>query len=152
MAQDKKKSIARNKKAYADFEILERLEAGIMLTGNEIKSIRQGKINLKGSYIDIRNEEAFTEGMHISSYQYGRDPQYEPTRKRKLLLHKKEINKLIGSFNAKGYTIIPLEVYLKRGIAKVLIGLCKGKKKYDRRQELRKKTQEMEIKHALKRY
>ena len=145
------KQIAQNKQAYFNYEVLEYIEAGIILTGPEIKSIRTGNVNLKGSYVSEEKGELFIKGMHISEYPYMKTPQ-DPLRERKLLLHKKEVSKLIGKLSEQGLAIIPLKIYLKKGYCKLLIGLCKGKKKYDKRKDLKKKAQDMEVKRALKNY
>lgn len=166
-----KKVVAKNKKAFADFEILDQIEAGIVLTGSEIKSVRSGQINLKGSHVEIylagsataikkhRSSaptpkppapEAFAENIHISPYKHSHEKPLDPKRKRKLLLHRKEIQKLESQRKEKGFTIVPLEIYLKKGRAKLLIGLARGKKKYDKRTELKKKAQNLEIRRALR--
>lgn len=142
---------ARNKKAFADFEVLEKFEAGIQLNGAEVKSIREKKLNLKGGYVDVWGGEAWMYNVHISPYRYTHE-KLDPTRKRKLLLHEKEIAKLASQLELKGLTIIPLEIFAKKGLIKVLIGICRGKKKYDRRAELKKRAQEREISQALKKY
>ena len=128
-----------NRKANYDYEILESIEAGIVLTGTEIKSIRNGLANLKDSYAIIKNEEAFILNMHISSYEQGNRFNHEETRTRKLLLHKKEILKLRDKVNINGYTLIPLKLYFKKNKAKLLIGLAKGKKNYDKRESMKER-------------
>lgn len=146
--------LSQNKKAFADFEILEKIEAGIELTGPEVKSVRQSQANLKGSYVETKNDEAFTKNIHISPYRQAASQQkeYNPTRKRKLLLHKKEIHKLENALNEKGTTIVPLDFHLKGNRIKLLIGVCRGKRKKDRRDELKKKAQNLEIRRSLKKY
>ena len=139
----------KNKKAYFDYEILEELEAGIVLKGTEIKSIRNGKANLKDSYAIIKNNEIFILNMHISPYEQGNIFNHEETRTRKLLLHKKEILKLIGLTSQKGYTLVPISIYFKRSLVKLELGIGKGKKLYDKREDLKKKDQEMYIKKHL---
>lgn len=146
------KSLAKNKKAYFDYEVLDQIEAGIELTGSEVKSCREGKINFKGSFVDIWNEEVFVNEMHISRYRHSSEKDYNPTRKRKLLLHKKETGKLAGKLNEQGITIVPLEIFLKGVIIKCLIGLCRGKKKFDKRETLKKRAQTLEINRALKKF
>ncbi|MFE8696582.1 SsrA-binding protein SmpB [Cytobacillus sp. FJAT-53684] len=144
------KMIAQNKKAYHDFSIEETYEAGIVLQGTEIKSIRQGKVNLKESYARIDKGEVFLIGMHISPYEQGNRYNHDPLRERKLLLHNKEISKLIGETKEIGYSLVPLKLYLKNGYAKVLIGLAKGKKKYDKREDLKKKEAKREVERAFR--
>jgi len=145
-------SIAKNKKAFHDYEILEGFEAGIVLNGDEVKSIRGGLANLKGAFIDVTNEEAFLNESHISRYKFSSSNEFNPTRKRKLILHKKEIIKIENAIKQKGVTAIPLEFYTKKGLIKVSIGICRGKKLYDKRETLRKKDQEMDIKRQLKKF
>ena len=140
----------KNKKAYFDYEILEELEAGIVLKGTEIKSIRNGKANLKDSYAIIKNNEIFILNMHISPYEQGNIFNHEETRTRKLLLHKKEILKLRDSLEIKGLTLIPLKLYFKDNCAKILLGLAKGKKLYDKRESIKKRENDIEIKKSLK--
>lgn len=144
------KTIAQNKKARHDFSIEETFEAGIVLQGTEIKSIRNGRINLKDSFARINKGEVYLHNMHISPYEQGNIYNHEPTRARKLLLHRKEINQLIGQTQQKGYSLVPLKVYIKNGVAKVLIGLGRGKKKYDKREDLKRKQQKREIDRAIK--
>jgi SsrA-binding protein len=134
------KIVAQNKKAYHDYFVLEKLEAGIELFGTEVKSIRQGKCSIKEAYVTIDHGEAFVEGMNISPYEKGNIFNREPLRRRRLLLHKSEILRLQGQVQTKGYTIMPLQVYFKRGLVKVEIGLARGKKLYDKRDDLRKKA------------
>ena len=140
-----------NKKARYDYEILERYEAGIVLTGNEIKSIRKGSCNLKDSYVLVKNNEVFVLNMHISNYDKGLDNQDE-TRTRKLLLNRKEINKLQGTVEIKGYTIIPVRLYLKGNIVKLEIAVAKGKHTYDKKEAIKKRDTERETARALKNY
>ena len=140
-----------NKKARFDYEILERYEAGIVLTGNEIKSIRKGSCNLKDSYVLVKNGEVFVLGMHISNYDKGLDNQDE-TRTRKLLLNRKEINKLQGIVEIKGYTIIPVRLYLKGNIVKLEIAVAKGKHTYDKKEAIKKRDTERETARTLKNY
>ncbi|HLR61292.1 MAG TPA: SsrA-binding protein SmpB [Lentibacillus sp.] len=145
------KTIAQNKKARHDFFIEETYEAGLVLRGTEIKSIRAGRINLKDSHarIDHRGEVQLV-NMHIAPYEQGNQFNHDPTRSRKLLLHRKEIDKLVGQIHQKGYSLIPLKVYIKNGVAKVLIGLGKGKKKYDKREDLKRKQMKRDADRAVK--
>ena len=144
------KLVANNKKAYHDYFIEEKYEAGIVLHGTEVKSMRMGKCSIKESFIRIENGEIFAYGMHVSPYEKGNIFNKDPLRTKKLLLHKKEINKLMGKIAEKGYTLVPLQVYFKDGRAKVEIGLAKGKKLYDKRQEIAKKDQRREAEKELK--
>lgn len=139
-----------NRKAKFDYEIIEEYETGIVLTGTEIKSIRNGKANLKDSYGVIRKGELFLLNMHISHYEQGNIFNHDETRTRKLLMHKKEIIKLNNSIQTLGYTLVPLKLYFKSGKAKILLGLAKGKKTYDKRESLKKKDIEREIKKNYK--
>lgn len=144
------KSISKNKKAWHDYTILETFEAGIVLTGTEVKSIRQGKLNLKDCYARINDNEIFVEGMHISPYDHGNIFNVDPMRIRKLLMHKFEIRKLYARTKQDGLTLIPLSVYFKRGKMKVEIGLAKGKKNYDKRADIAKKEAAKRIERTLK--
>ena len=139
-AKEAIKLVANNKKAYHDYFIEEKYEAGIELFGTEVKSIRQGKCSIKEAYVNIDNGEAFVEGMNISPSEKGNIFNREPLRKRRLLLHKREIMKLAGQVQAKGYTLMPLQVYFKNGRVKIEIGLARGKKLYDKRDDLKKKA------------
>jgi len=150
MSKESIKLIANNKKAYHDFFIEEKYEAGISLYGTEIKSIRMGKCSIKEAYIEINKGEAFIVGMNISPYEKGNIFNKDPLRVRKLLLHKVEISKLLGKSSEKGYTIMPLQVYLKDGKAKVEIGLARGKKLYDKREAIAKKDQKRELEREFK--
>ena len=142
--------IADNRKARHDFNIHETYEAGIALTGTEIKSIRNSRINLKDGFVRIRNGEAYLFNVHISPYEQGNIFNHDPLRTRKLLLHKRQIRKLETEAKNAGMTIVPLKVYLKDGYAKVLIGLAKGKKDYDKRESLKRKDQDRQIQRVLK--
>lgn len=144
------KPLAQNKKASHDYFIEETYEAGLVLTGTEIKSIRAGKCNMSDSFATIRNGEAFVNNMHISPYEQGNRYNTDPTRARKLLLKRKEIDKLFGSIKREGYTLVPLKIYTKNGFAKLLLGLGKGKKQYDKRETARKKDAQRAIQRALK--
>lgn len=151
MAQtDNIKLISNNKKAYHDFFIEEKFEAGIELYGTEIKSVRMGNVNLKDSWISIKNLEAFVMGMHISPYEKGNIFNKDPLRIRKLLLHKKEILKLFSKVAQDGYSIVPLSIYLKGSKAKMEIALAKGKKLYDKRDDAAKKSAKRDIERAVK--
>ena len=131
---------ANNPKAGFDYEILETIEAGIVLQGHEVKSIKTGKVSIKGSYVKILNEEAFLIGAVIPPYQPANTPKnYDPQRSRKLLLSRKEISKLIGNSQSSGLTLVPLKLYDKRGLIKLLVGIARGKKKYDKRETIHKK-------------
>ena len=144
MAKDAIKLISQNKKAYHDYFILETFQCGIALTGTEVKSVRAGRCNLKDSYVMIENGEAILTGMHISPYEQGNIFNHDPMPGRKLLLHKYEINKLQGAVTKDGLTIVPLKVYFKGSLVKVDIGIAKGKKLYDKRQDIAKKDQKRE--------
>ncbi|WP_054754678.1 SsrA-binding protein SmpB [Piscibacillus salipiscarius] len=143
-------AIATNRKARHDFFIEETYEAGMVLKGTEIKSIRAGRVNLKDAFARISKGEAYVHNLHISPYEQGNQFNHEPTRARKLLLHKSEINKLIGKTQQKGYSLVPLKIYIKNGVAKLLIGLGKGKKKYDKREDLKQKAMKRDVERALK--
>lgn len=150
MAKTAGKMIANNKKAYHDYFILETYEAGIALHGTEVKSLRMGKCSVKESFIRIENGEMFLYGMHISPYEKGNIFNKDPLRVRKLLLHKGEINKMLGKTKEKGIAIVPLKVYFKGSLVKVEIGLAKGKKLYDKRQDIAKKDQKREAQRDFK--
>lgn len=150
MAKDKGTAIAQNKKAYHDYFVEEEYEAGIELAGTEVKSIREGKVNLKDSYVSVKTGEAFLLGMHISPYERGNIFNKDPLRTRKLLLHKREISKLIVLSQQDGYTIIPLKLYFKGSYVKVLLGVCKGKKNYDKRAAIAEKDSKRRIDRAIK--
>lgn len=139
------KIIAKNRKATYEYFIEEAYEAGVALSGTEVKSIRQGKVNIKESFASIDNGEAYINGMHISPYEQGNIYNKDPLRKRKLLLHKNEIRKLIGYTSQQGYSLIPLNVYLKNGLVKIEIAVGKGKKQYDKRQDIAKKDAQRRI-------
>lgn len=144
------KLIAKNPTARHNYTITDTFEVGIVLTGTEIKSIRNGKVNIKDTYVMIKNGEAYIYGMHISPYEHGNIFNKDPLRDRKLLLHKKEIFKLFGMIKQKGVSLIPLELYFKDSKVKVGIGIGKGKKLYDKREDMAKRDAEMRIKRALK--
>ena len=144
------KIIAKNPTAYHNYTIEDTLEAGIVLSGTEIKSIRTGKVNLKDTYASIKNGEAYIYGMHISPYEHGNIFNKDPLRDRKLLIHKKEIHKLLGLIKQKGYNLIPIELYFKGSFVKLKLGIGKGKKLYDKRQDLAKKDAQRQINMQLK--
>ena len=150
MAKKIGKMIASNKKAYHDYFILDTYEAGIVLHGTEVKSLRMGKCSIKESFIRIENGEVFIYGMHISPYEKGNIFNKDPLRVKKLMLHKAEINKLIGKTKEKGMAIVPLKVYFKGSLVKVELGLAKGKKLYDKRQDIAKKDQQREASRDFK--
>lgn len=150
MAKETQKLIANNKKAYHDYFIDETFEAGIVLHGTEVKSMRMGKCSIKESFIRIENGEVFVYGMHVSPYEKGNIFNKDPLRVKKLLMHKYEINKLLGKIKEKGYTLVPLQVYFKDGRAKVEIGLARGKKLYDKREAIAKKDQRREAEKDFK--
>ncbi|EPY2525989.1 SsrA-binding protein SmpB [Listeria monocytogenes] len=144
------KLVTQNKKARHDYAIEETFEAGIVLQGTEIKSVRNARVNLKDSYARIDKGEIFLHNMHISPYEQGNRYNHDPLRTRKLLLHKKQISRLIGETKESGYSIVPLKMYIKDGYAKVLIGVARGKKKYDKRQDLKQKEAKRDIERAFK--
>jgi SsrA-binding protein len=144
------KLVANNKKAYHDYFIDEKYECGIALHGTEVKSLRMGKCSIKEAFIRIENGEVFIYGMHISPYEKGNIFNKDPLRTRKLLMHKQEINKLLGKIKEKGYTLVPLQVYFSNGKAKVEIGLAKGKKLYDKRDDIAKKDARREVERSFK--
>lgn len=151
MAMEKgSRLIANNKKAYHDYFIEETYEAGIALHGTEVKSLRMGKCSIKESFVRIENEEVYIYGMHISPYEKGNIFNRDPLRVKKLLLHKSEIRKMKGKIAEKGYTLVPLKVYFNRSLVKVEIGLAKGKKLYDKRQDIAKKDQRREAERDFK--
>ncbi len=144
------KTLAENRKARHDYFVEEAFEAGIALVGTEVKSIRNGRANLKDSYGDVRNGEIFIRNMHVSPYDFGNIFNVDPLRDRKLLMHKSEIRKLIGLVSQDGYTLIPLSLYLKDGRVKVALGLCKGKKNYDKRDSMLEKAHKRDIEREFK--
>jgi len=144
------KIVATNRKAYHDFFIEEKLEAGIVLQGTEVKSLREGRANLKDSYAMVKGEEVFLIGCHISPYSHGNIMNPDPERTRKLLLHKKEIKRLLGMLTIKGYTLVPLGIYFKESHVKVELGLAKGKKQYDVRESLKEKEAQREMERGKK--
>lgn len=148
--KESQKLIANNKKAYHDFFIDETYECGIALHGTEVKSMRMGKCSIKEAFVRIEDGEVFVYGMHVSPYEKGNIFNKDPLRVKKLLLHKYEINKLLGKIKEKGYTLVPLQVYFKDGKVKVEIGLARGKKLYDKRQDIAKKDQRREAERDFK--
>lgn len=150
MSKNEIQVIARNKKAYHDYFVLDKYEAGIELYGTEIKSIRQGKVNLKDSFCSVDDGEMYAIGMHISPYEQGNIFNRDPMRKKKLLLHKKEIMKLFGQSREQGLSIVPLELYIRKGRAKLEIGLCKGKKLHDKRDVAAKRDAQRTIEREFK--
>ena len=150
MAKERKKIIANNKKAFYDYFIEDKYEAGIELVGTEVKSLRMGKCSIKEAFVRIQKGEVFIYGMHISPYEKGNIFNRDPLRARKLLLHRYEIRKIEGQIAQKGYTLVPLNVYLKGSLMKVEIGLAKGKKQYDKRQDIAKKDQRREAEKQFK--
>lgn len=150
MAKESMKLVANNKKAYHDYFVDEKFEAGLVLHGTEVKSLRLGKCSIKEAFIRIENGEVWVYGMHISPYEMGNIFNKDPLRPKKLLLHKYEINKLLGKIKEKGFTLVPLQVYFKEGKAKIEMGLCRGKKLYDKRQDIAKKDQRREAEKDFK--
>jgi SsrA-binding protein len=150
MAKEAKKTIAQNKKARHDYFIEETFEAGIVLSGTEVKSIRLGKVSIKDSYAIIKSNEVFIFGMHVSPYEQGNIFNKDPLRDRKLLMHRFEINKLIGAIQQKGMSLVPIELYFRNGKVKLELGLGKGKKLYDKREDIAKKDAMREIDRRMK--
>jgi SsrA-binding protein len=150
MSKEDIKIIARNRKARHEYHIEETYEAGIVLEGTEVKSIRQGRVNLKDSFAIVENEELFLYNMHIAHYKQGNRYNHDPERVRKLLLHKRQIRSLIGRTKQKGHTLVPLKLYFKRNLIKVELALGKGKNLHDKREDIKKKTAQREIERAFK--
>ncbi|MBS7303517.1 MAG: SsrA-binding protein SmpB [Lachnospiraceae bacterium] len=150
MAKESMKLVANNKKAYHDYFVDEKYEAGLSLHGTEVKSLRMGRCSIKEAFIRIENGEVFAYGMHISPYEMGNIFNKDPMRPKKLLMHKSEIHKLLGKLKEKGFTLVPLQVYFKDGKAKIEIGLCRGKKLYDKRQDIAKRDQRREAEKDFK--
>ncbi|WP_308654793.1 SsrA-binding protein SmpB [uncultured Anaerococcus sp.] len=146
------KLLANNKKAYHDYFIEEKYEAGLSLLGSEVKSIKKGKVSIKKSFISDRKGEMFIYGMHVTPYSQAYDKDIDPTRTRRLLLHKKEINKLIGKKTQAGYTVVPLKIYERDGLVKLELALAKGKKQYDKRETIKAKDDKRKMDRALKNY
>jgi SsrA-binding protein len=150
-ANDAEKTVASNRKARHDYEILERFEAGIVLTGSEVKSLRQGRASLAEAYARIRGGEAWLENMHIPPYEQGEKRGYDPLRDRKLLLHRREIDRLIGKQKEQSLALVPMRVYFSHGLAKVELGLGRGKREYEKRQATLKRQAEREMERATSR-
>ena len=150
LAKESKKLIANNKKVYHDYFLEEKYEAGISLAGTEVKSLRMGKCSIKEAFIRIENEEVIIYGMHVSPYEKGNIFNKDPLRPKKLLMHKQEIRRLIGKIKEKGYTLVPVEVYFSGSLVKVEIALARGKKLYDKRQDIAKKDQKREAARDFK--
>lgn len=150
--KDNSKTIANNKKARKDYTLEDIYEAGIVLKGTEVKSIRNNKVSINEAYCSLDKGEVFINNMHISPYEFGNRFNQDPIRRRKLLLNRREINKIVGKINEKGYTLIPLSVNLRNGLIKIDIALAKGKKNYDKRQDIAKRDADKRIEQALKRF
>jgi SsrA-binding protein len=150
MKQPNIKIVCQNKKARYDYEILEVIEAGMVLLGTEVKSLRQGRAHLKDSYARVKDGELFLMQSHISPYSHAYHDNHDPDRVRKLLVHKREIKRLQGKTQEKGLTLVPLKIYLKNGKAKVELGLARGKRTYDKRETLKRKTEQRELERAIK--
>ena len=148
-AAERKQSVARNPKSTYDYHILESWETGIVLTGTEVKALRSGKASIKEAYARVKNGEVFLEGMNITPYEQGNRYNHDPVRARKLLLHRREIEKLVGAVEQQGLTLIPLELYFKNGRAKVALALGKGKKQHDKREAIKRRIQEREVARAV---
>lgn len=144
------RTVAQNRKAYHDYFVEEKIECGISLFGTEVKSIRQGRVNLKESWAQVRKGEIWVEGMHISPYEQGNIFNRDPLRAKKLLLHRREIHKLEAQVMRQGFTLVPLELYFKNGRVKMQLGLCKGKQLHDKRDSMARKDSEREIQRALR--
>ena len=142
--------VAQNRKAFHDFFIDETYEAGLALVGTEVKSLREGRVQLRDSYAEVKGGELFLVGVHISPYMQGNIWNHDPMRRRKLLLHKSELHRIAGKVNERGYTLVPTKVYFKDGLAKVEIGLARGKKQYDKRADLAKREAEREVERAFR--
>ncbi|MCL1632941.1 SsrA-binding protein SmpB [Sporolactobacillus sp. CPB3-1] len=150
MGKGESRVLAQNRKAHHDYFIEETVEAGLVLQGTEIKSIRRGKVNIQDAFARVENGEAFVYNMHISQYEQGNRYNHDPLRTRKLLMHQKEISKLGAEAGKTGYALVPLKVYIKNGFAKVLIGLGRGKKMYDKRESMKQQTAKREMARALR--
>ena len=146
------KIVATNRKAFHDYHIVETIEAGIVLTGTEIKSVREGKVNLRDGYATVRKGEVWLINVHIAPYSHGNRDNHEPRRERKLLLHRREINRLIGKVNERGWTIVPLRMYLRRNKAKVELALVRGKRLHDKREAIARRDVDRDLRRALKEY
>jgi SsrA-binding protein len=147
-AADGRKIVASNRKARHDYDLLETLECGVILTGSEVKSLRAGQVVLKDAYAEIRGGEMWLYSLHIAPYQFARGGGHDPERPRKLLLHRREIERLIGKVNEQGLTLIPTSIYFSHGLAKVEIALARGRRKYDKRQAIREREEKREMDRA----
>jgi SsrA-binding protein len=145
---DSRTTVARNPKATYDYHILDTHEAGLVLTGTEVKSLRAGKVSIKEAYARIRNGQAFIDGMSITPYEQGNRYNHDPVRSRKLLLHRREIERLVGALEQKGLTLVPLELYFRKGRAKIVIAVGRGKKNHDRREDIKRREADREIARA----
>lgn len=152
MGNDPIKIIAINRKARHDFFIEDEYEAGMVLTGTEVKSLRLGKVNLKDTYAQIKDGEVFVYQLHIGAYPFAYYGNHDPLRPRKLLLHKREIKRLYGKVNEKGHTLVPLKLYFKKGRVKISLALAKGKRKYDKREAIKRRDEQRDLDRELKRY
>lgn len=150
MSKQAERTIVKNRKAFSDFTILQRIEAGIVLTGTEVKSTKDGKISLKEGFCYMRDGELWLKNVHISQYPYGNRINHDPLRERKLLLHRGEIVKVGGKLKEKGFTLVPLRVYVKGGKVKLELGLVSGKRQYDKREEIKKKDERRELERDFK--
>ena len=148
--KDTQSAVARNKSAFHNFHVMESLEAGIELKGAEVKSLREGKANLKGSFARIENNEMWVYNMHVAPYSHHDAQAPDPLRKRRLLLHRAQINTLVGKVLQKGFTIVPLSLYFLEGKAKIEIGLCKGKRLYDKREKIKERTLQRDVERAMR--
>ena len=144
------KTVATNRKAYHDYEVIDTYEAGVVLTGTEIKSVRAGRVNLRDSYATVRQGEVWLINTHIAPYIHGQRQNHEPRRERKLLLHRLEINRIIGKVQEKGWTMVPLRMYLKDSLAKVELAMVRGKRQYDKRAAIAKRDLDLEMRRAVK--
>ncbi len=151
MAKDQVKPIARNRKAFHDYEILDKLEAGIELRGTEVKSLRNGKVQMADAYARVEDGQLYLVGLHISPYDKTAYGNHEPTRRRRLLVHRREIRRLAGKLNERGLTLVPLSLYFRRGWAKVELGLARGKRQYDKRQDIKRREHQRQIERAMAR-
>ncbi|HEU4698188.1 MAG TPA: SsrA-binding protein SmpB [Gemmatimonadales bacterium] len=147
-ADERKISVARNPRATHDYHVLDTWETGIVLTGTEVKSLRNGKASIKEAYARLKNGEVFLEGMNVTPYEQGNRYNHAPVRSRKLLLHRREIERLVGAVERQGLTLVPLEIYFRRGRAKVALALGRGKKQHDKREDLKKRIAEREVARA----
>jgi len=152
MSKEHVKIVAENRKARHDYFIEDTYEAGMVLTGTEVKALREGRANLKDSYAKVKNGEMWVYQIHISPYSHASYDNHDPLRQRKLLLHRQEIKRLVGKINEAGYTLVPLRLYFKSGKAKLLLGLARGKRKYDKRESIRRREEQRDLDRARKEY